>query len=501
MKKNKKRREEEKIRKMKRKDLKDTYKGFKNAEHLSEKLKKLNTDLDSYLAKKISPVMKRKKKKKQKEEAGTEKEKQEEDKKDEHVEQVDKPKENEPVEMERESLKRYKKIGVNSKWMREYDPRRLNPMNEPKEIPINKDVEEMFKVKQRIDPEEMKGDAVIMSTSGDTEEAPKMAFFKKKNSPVEVNQESDQIENLDFNKNDSKNIFDDVQVLGKIGQSSSKKIISLKSEIKNKMTSGFMSQEFGYNSAFDKSEDMISDNKASPRSHLIENVETSNIEEDELLSIQKISNHVMKAPVMAKPEVTKKQISISVLNQKQYLEMNNQLSNISSDSENQLDNYFTWKNKENKSVPLKLQIPSTVFDIEEEKERLKYEKLIQQEKEIKEKIRKQKQLELQQIIEEDKKKKFQTDELDEFLKELENTNKKLEKYMKLKKEEKREKKIERRKQKMMLEAQKKIDEEVEQEVKERKDEIGIKSNKKYLDEDDSDEEEEEINQDQGKCQF
>ena len=455
--KNQKRRLEEKERKKKREDWESTSKGFRNAEKLTSKLNTMNKKLDSYLAQKIKPVIRRKKRKKKIMKLPIEE-----------------------IPEERESLRKYRQIGVNSKWMRTYKVKPLEKMEEEEEELREEElqVEEEVKV-------EVNENVVEENIEREIVEQEIVVEAFREELKVEVNQEAVKTtENVKKSQATSKIIsdtntknYDDVRVLGQIKGKFPEKELSLRTEVKSRMMSGFVSREFGYDSAFDKSQQGKSV-KGSPlsRSHVIEIVRNPNLAEDELLSMKKASQTEILMNQKGKKGIPK-QISISTMRHGKYAEMKGEMSEESSEGEE--EGLGGWEVKGNKSVPLELAEPSTLFDLQKEKERVKYEILVKKEKEIKEKILRQKQEELMQMIRNGEEKKYKTFELDKFLEELDGMNVKLEKYMKEKKKERREKKEEKKEKKMLEEAERQLEKEKEEKMKKEMERLNQMENKRY----------------------
>ena len=477
MKRNQQRRQKEQLRKQKRKDLKDTHKGFASAEKLTAKLQNMNNQLDTYLARKIAPTIKRRKRKRAKQ--GMER-----------IEEKDE---------DRESIRKYRQIGVNSKWMRRYTP----APDQPSKVEVPQEQLQMFQKKaqqefvevnqqqievhlESVEIEKMTIEQTIREKAG-PEEAKANANLAMKEIPdqtgeaaarseeVRVDTEGGQIET-----EQASGQFNDVRILGQVKPTASNDVGSLRSEINSRMISGFISKEYGYNSDFDRSHNLTSDKASPPRSQLIQHVRNENLAEEELLSVKKASQLDVQSPGRDK-QGWKEQVSVSALKRKEYLELKDKLSELTEDSE-QSNHYFTWRQQKAYSIPLKLVEPSEIFDIQKEKERMKYEVLLEQERKIKQEIIKQKELELKEMLKQKQDKQYQTIELDSFLKELESTNKKLETYMKAKKQERKRRKEERKKVKMMQKAQESLEKEEQEEQEQRKSRLSTRPNLRYREE-------------------
>ena len=453
---NKARRENNRRWKRQKKDLKQTKKGFQSAEQLSSKMNVIKNKLDHYLSQRIQPPKKRRKKKQTKQSTVL----------------LSVPE----LDEERKSIRKYKRIGVNSKWMREAVNLKRQEAYQEEEIVLERvSVEVKAKLAQEVNQETPKQGFTnqIHSKPENTDEIIDTQSQEKpdsKKDEIEIQKVNNQVPQQPLAQSEkTTKTFEDVRVLGQFKKSQSKQPLSIKS----KMISGFASGNFGYNSEFDKSNNPVS-TEVSPQvtSHVIGYVKNETPEEDELLSLLKA---VEDSPKVVPARKLRKDISMSVLKHRDYLILNDRISEISSvqDEEQILDI------QKNKSIPLNLIEPSKLFDIQKEKERIKYELLLKKEEEIKRKINKQKQKELMEMLHPGKDPQYATFELDGFLKEMESINGRLQDYMSKKKDEIKQRKKEQREKEMIKQAEFELQKEEKIDSDSRRDKLSQMENDRY----------------------
>lgn len=343
---NKRRRENEKQRIQQVQENKATQKKLKNAENLTEKLNEMNMRLDSYLANHLKPDVHMKKKR---EGEG----------------------EKELAETGQSLGRKYKEIGVNSnsangKFMRNrLIQLKTEDFEEPQQGKGGLDIEETNNFKLLKKPNEDKAEKENLGSRkeesvGQTEKN----LQEIESIPQFTRKEPKKVEHS-HNK-DKSDMFDDVGVLGRQAHSSLKNEISVPSHGLDSGHSSLNQRGFNYNSAFEMSQNKKTEViETTPSSQLLFQKKTREDPE----SPQKKPESIKPDP--NDPGPFKKYISFSAIDGDKFV---NDYRNFYEFSSSSREEEEQWRGDRAKSIPPKLEEPSSLFDVQAEKRKLEEEK-------------------------------------------------------------------------------------------------------------------------------